>query len=126
MITMLYSQSTARTIINYQQTQDTIFVSGLWKYQYYQYNQWYGPFQQQLVFNPMTRTINGYGQDNVGQYVLNGSFSEIGTGNQNLNLGHQDVIQLSWNASRKVFEGMAYSQVGACYVPGALIEMSLI
>ncbi|CAF0871686.1 unnamed protein product [Rotaria sp. Silwood1] len=130
--------STARTIINYQQTQDTIFVSGLWKYQYYQYNQWYGPFQQQLVFNPMTRTINGYGQDNVGQYVLNGSFSEvtgkiemtqryqIGTGNQNLNLGHQDVIQLSWNASRKVFEGMAYSQVGACYVPGALIEMSLI
>ncbi|CAF4158504.1 unnamed protein product [Rotaria sp. Silwood2] len=34
----------------------------------------------------------------------------IGTGNPNVNLGHQDVIHLSWNASRKVFEGMAYSQ----------------
>ncbi|CAF2391996.1 unnamed protein product [Rotaria sp. Silwood2] len=86
----------------------------------------------------MTRTLSGYGQDNVGQYVLNGSFSEdtgkiemaqryqIGTGNPNVNLGHQDVIHLSWNASRKVFEGMAYSQVGGCYVPGALIEMSLV
>ncbi|CAF3620375.1 unnamed protein product [Rotaria sordida] len=129
--------SAARTALNFQQAQENIFVSGLWKYQYYQYNQWHGPFQHQLVFNPMTRTLNGYGQDNVGQYVLNGSFSEvtgkiemtqryqIGTGNPNLNLGHQDMIQLSWDASRKVFKGIAYSQAGGCYIPGALIEMSL-
>jgi hypothetical protein len=51
-------------------------VSGLWKYQYKQYNQYYGPFPHQLDFNSMTRTLYGYGEDNVGQYVLNGSFSE--------------------------------------------------
>ncbi|CAF3346232.1 unnamed protein product [Rotaria socialis] len=121
---------------NGYQAAENIFVSGLWLYRYYQYNQWFGPFQQQIVFNPMTKTLNGCGVDNVGQYLLNGSFSvetgqlemmqhyQIGTGNPNFNIGHKDAIQLTWNASRKLFEGMGYSQSGGNYVPGSIIEMS--
>jgi hypothetical protein len=70
---ILYLKSTTAKS---QLVQENIFVSGLWKYQYQQYNQYHGPFPHQLVFNPKTRTLHGYGEDNVGQYVLNGSFSE--------------------------------------------------
>ena len=61
----------------HQLAQDTIFISGLWEYQYQQYNQIFGPFQQEIIFNPKTRKLQGQGADNVGQYVLNGSFSEV-------------------------------------------------
>ena len=60
---------------NSHQRRENIFISGLWQYQYNQYNQWFGPFQHQIAFNPMTKTLQGYGEDNVGQYALGGSFS---------------------------------------------------
>lgn len=50
---------------------------------------------------------------------------QIGTGDPAINLGHQDLIQLQWNASRKVFEGIAYSQIQGGYIPGAQLEMWL-
>ena len=58
------------------EVQATVFISGTWQYRYNQYNQWFGPFRQQLNFNPSTGTLTGYGQDNVGQYLLSGSFSD--------------------------------------------------
>ena len=54
----------------------TIFVSGPWKYHYKQYNQYFGPFSQELHFNSRDKTVIGHGVDNVGQYALNGTFSE--------------------------------------------------
>ncbi|UJR17053.1 hypothetical protein I4U23_003950 [Adineta vaga] len=129
--------TTPQPAVNIPSAQKTIFVSGLWNYAYKQYNQIYGPFPQELIFNPNTRTLQGRGRDNVGDYVLNGTFSEgtgkikmtqtyqLGTGDPNLNLGHQDLIHLNWNTSRNVFEGVAYSNVQGNYVPGAVIEMRL-
>jgi len=75
-ITILYLKSTARPTANSQTAQEYIFVSGLWNYQYKQYNQYYGPFPHQLHFNSRDKTLQGYGEDNVGQYVLGGTFSE--------------------------------------------------
>ncbi|CAF1308996.1 unnamed protein product [Adineta steineri] len=115
--------NTARSAGNIEQAQQSVFISGLWNYAYNQYNLAYGPFPHQLVFNSTTRKLHGYGEDNVGQYILNGTFSEenrqmemtqsyqYGTGNPTLNLGHQDKMQLNWNAQRKIFEGVAYSNV---------------
>lgn len=47
-----------------------------------------------------------------------------GTGNPNLNLGHQDSLHLTWNSTRNAFEGVAYSQVLGYATPSALIIMS--
>lgn len=55
--------------------ENTLFASGIWEYQYNQYNQWFGPFQHRIDFDPMRKTLRGYGKDNVGEYVLKGSFS---------------------------------------------------
>lgn len=54
----------------------SIFVPGLWLYQYFQFNQTFGPFQQEIIFNPMTKKLKGRGIDNVGQYLLKGTFSD--------------------------------------------------
>lgn len=67
------SRSPSQT--NSHERRENIFISGLWQYQYNQYNQWFGPFQHQITFNLMTKTLQGYGEDNVGQYALGGSFS---------------------------------------------------
>lgn len=55
--------------------ENTLFASGIWEYQYNQYNQWFGPFQHRIDFDPMRKTLRGYGEDNVGEYVLKGTFS---------------------------------------------------
>jgi hypothetical protein len=62
--------------MNFQPTIGNIFVSGHWKYHYKQYNQYYGPFPQELHFNSRDKTVIGHGADNVGQYALNGTFLE--------------------------------------------------
>lgn len=55
---------------------ENIFASGHWKYHYRQYNQYHGPFPQELHFNSRDKTVVGHGMDNVGEYALNGTFSE--------------------------------------------------
>ncbi len=54
---------------------DNIFVNGPWWNSFYQYGQWHGPFPHFMSFNPYNNTIEGYGVDRVGEYVLNGSYS---------------------------------------------------
>ena len=73
-LVILYSQNSERADGNWQQVQQDVFVSGLCQYQY---NQWYKPFQSQITFNPMTGPLSSFGEDNIGQYVLGGSLSEI-------------------------------------------------
>ncbi|CAF1121877.1 unnamed protein product [Adineta ricciae] len=128
-------RTTPEPVVDVPPIQNLIFESGLWNYGYKQFNQFFGPFRQQVTFNRQTKTVHGYGRDNVGQYILNGTFSErtgqirmtqtyqLGTGDPKLNLGHQDLLQFNLNSSRNVFEGVAYSNVQGNYVPGALVEM---
>ena len=41
----------------------------------------------------MTGALNGFGQDNVGQYVLSGSFSEI---NKNIQMIQEYQVSVLW------------------------------
>ena len=54
---------------------DFIFVNGSWYNRFHQYGMWYGPFQHSMTFNPYNNMIEGYGVDNVGKFVLSGSYS---------------------------------------------------
>ncbi|CAF1373449.1 unnamed protein product [Rotaria sordida] len=98
----------------------SIFKSGYWKSQYYQYGKWHGPYQFSLSFDPQSMIITGSGSDDIGTFTIDGIYSvetrrigltktyTRGTGNQLENLGHQVIIQLTWNAQNNQFEGKWY------------------
>lgn len=52
---------------------EEIFVSGLWNYRYTQDNEDYGPFPCRIAFDINSKTIEGFGEDNIGEYTFNGS-----------------------------------------------------
>jgi hypothetical protein len=54
---------------------DSIFVNGPWWNRYNYHGMWNGPFQHFMSFNPYNNTIEGYGVDNVGEFVFNGYYS---------------------------------------------------
>lgn len=59
-----------------QISSDDIFSNGIWLNRYYQYGLWHGPFQHRMSFDESTNRLTGYGEDNVGRFVLNGSYSK--------------------------------------------------
>ncbi|CAF1191357.1 unnamed protein product [Rotaria sordida] len=109
---------------NYQleKCDTSIFKSGYWKSQYYQYGKCHGSHRFSLTFNDLLMTITGSGSDDVGTFTIHGSYSvythrigltktyKRGTGNRLENLGHQVTIQLTWNAQNNQFEGKWYVQ----------------
>lgn len=98
------------------------FESGIWTSRYYQYGTWHGPQELFLSFDPQMTKITGSGWDDVGQFTVEGTFSEItrrigltktykaGTGNELQNLGHTVVIQLNENVHSHLFEGKWFVQ----------------
>ncbi|CAF1539891.1 unnamed protein product, partial [Rotaria sordida] len=66
--------------------------------------------------------ITGSGSDDIGTFTIDGIYSvetrrigltktyTRGTGNQLENLGHQVIIQLTWNVQNDQFEGKWYVQ----------------
>ncbi len=98
------------------------FRSGIWSSRYYQYGRWNGPHQFSLSFDPQSMKVTGSGSDNIGTFTIDGVYSvtthrigltkiyQAGTGNPSENLGHQVIIQLTWNAQNHQFEGKWYVQ----------------
>lgn len=98
-----------------------VFQSGMWCSSYYQYGAWHGPYQLSLSFNSHAMSVNGSGWDDIGEYRIDGIFSDrtgrmgltkyykLGTGTSQ-NLGHHVFIQLMYNAFTTGFEGKWYVQ----------------
>ena len=112
------------TINNCEQEKSdiSIFKSGYWKSQYFQYGKWQGPCLFSISFESGSMKVTGSGSDDVGTFTINGIYSietsrlaltktyRAGTGNRSENLGHQVTIQLTWNAQNDQFEGKWYVQ----------------
>ncbi|CAF1047009.1 unnamed protein product [Adineta steineri] len=98
----------------------SMFKSGYWKSQYFQYGKWHGPCRFSLTFENSSTTVKGTGSDDIGKFTINGVYShetsrlglskkyQLGTGNKTQNLGHTVTIQLTWNKSSNQFEGKWY------------------
>ena len=54
---------------------DYVFVNGSWWNTYFQFGRWHGPFSHFMNFNPYNNTIEGYGGDDVGEFLIHGSYS---------------------------------------------------
>ena len=111
------------TFVSVQNTQNTkedivnLFQSGLWSSRYFQDKSWHGPHQLSLSFDPQSMKVIGTGIDDVGNFTIDGIYSfdtnrigltktyVRGTGDKKRNLGHQVIIQLTWNTNNHQFEG---------------------
>jgi hypothetical protein len=119
---------------------NNIFMNGIWSLRYSQYGSLHGPFKQHMTFNSNNSRLEGKGENDVGQFILEGTFSKdtnsiniiqtykYGTGNPLLNAGHQCRYQLTWNKDKRVFEGINYMPNGWTRVrtPVGGIEMSMV
>ena len=98
------------------------FDNGVWSSEYHQYGTWHGHHQCTLRFDRQTNQITGEGNDDVGRFAVDGTFSteghrmgftksyQLGTGNPAENSGHTVTVQLTWNPSTLQFEGKWYVQ----------------
>jgi hypothetical protein len=81
---------------------------------------WRGPIYVSLSFDPQLSKITGSGSDDVGQFTIDGTFSNK-TGRIGLtetyrfnsttrveHLDHHRIIQLIWNSETRLFEGTRY------------------
>ena len=100
---------------------ESVFISGIFQYYYFQYETAHGPFSMRLDFNPHAKyTVEGGGEDDIGTYVITGVYSpetlrmglikqyQARTGNSSENLGHQVTIQVQWSFVRQQFDGKYY------------------
>lgn len=93
------------------------FKTGIWSSRYYQYKKWHGPYQLSLSFDRINSRVDGNGTDEVGTYIVEGTFCsktnridltkvyKQGTGDSSENFGHKVTIQLTWNPSHHQFAG---------------------
>lgn len=119
-ITFVHSSKSTKS--KYDSLESTIFRSGVWSSQYFQYGRWHGPNKFSLSFDPNSAKVTGAGSDDVGVFTIDGEYSteigrigltknyQAGTGDRSENLGHQVIIQLTWNAQNNQFEGKWYVQ----------------
>lgn len=107
---------------NHNTYNTTLFKSGIWSSRYLQSGIWYGPNYISLSFDYRTLTITGSGTDQIGMFIIDGTYS-IQTGrlgltkiyqhpnrNRSEHLEHQNIIQLIWNNETYQFEGKQYIQ----------------
>lgn len=99
-----------------------VFQTGIWSSRYYQHGRWHGPHQMHLAFNGRTMGFTGSGCDDVGEYTIDGIFSDKtqrmgltkyykkGTGDVVENVGHSVTIQVTFNEKRNRFVGKWYVQ----------------
>lgn len=100
----------------------SMFKSGFWRSQYFQYGTWHGSHRFSLSFDPQFMKVTGSGTDDIGKFTIDGTYSietsrigltkkyQAGTGNRSENLGHQVTIQLAWHSKNNQFEGKWYVQ----------------
>ncbi|XP_037031254.1 uncharacterized protein LOC119070849 [Bradysia coprophila] len=98
------------------------FQTGMWSSRFYQHGTWHGPHQLHLSFNPHSMAVIGSGRDDVGEFTIDGIFSDrtqrmgltkyykLGTGDAVENLGHFVIIQVTYEAELGQFEGKWYVQ----------------
>ena len=99
--------------------ENTPFVNGPFVGSYQQYNRSHPMKTFNLRFDGL-RTVTGSGSDTVGDYEINGVYSNNtsrmqlnktyirGTGDPSENLGHTVKIRLEWNAQKNEFNGPWY------------------
>lgn len=114
-------------ITNSKQRQQEIdnvkpFQSGIWSSQYFHYKRCHGSQKILLLFDPQSMKVTGSGLDDVGSFTIDGIYSNqtcrIGLtkqyqsdiGDLTENLGHQVIIQLTWNVKNDQFEGKWYGK----------------
>ncbi|CAF1469126.1 unnamed protein product [Adineta steineri] len=54
---------------------DSLFSSGQWISRYFQYKQWHGPHLFSLFFNHKQQKVTGSGEDDVGEFSIDGIYS---------------------------------------------------
>lgn len=111
-VNMQNTQNNEEEIVNVN-----LFQSGLWSNRYFQDENWHGPYHLSISFDPQTMKVTGTGSDDVGTFTIDGIYSlktnrigltksyTFGTGDKKRNLGHQVIIQLTWNINHHQFEG---------------------
>ncbi len=99
---------------------ENIFQSGIWSGRYYQNENWHDPRQLSLSFDSNSFTIIGNGSDDVGAYNVSGRYStttneieliktyQLGTGDEQENLGHSVTIEVTWDPEKQLFAGNWY------------------
>ena len=100
---------------------ESVFISGIFQYYYFQCETARGPFSMRLDFNSHAEyTVEGGGEDDIGTYVITGVYSpktlrmglkkqyQARTGNSSANLGHKITIQVQWSVVRQQFDGKYY------------------
>jgi hypothetical protein len=97
-----------------------LFPSGVWSGRYFQYDQWHGPSNFSLSFDPSSFTIDGSGSDDIGAFNLTGRYStttkeielvkkyQHGTGDESENFGHNVTIEVNWDNDKQLFLGNWY------------------
>ncbi|CAF1950149.1 unnamed protein product [Rotaria magnacalcarata] len=115
--TFISKSSTNERYRNYQTYEEDYFNNGDWLSRYHQYGRWNGPHRMSLVFDRNTNRVTGNGSDNVGKFIIDGTFSlenqrvamvktyELGTGDPKENFGHTVDLQMTWNSKNGQFEG---------------------
>ncbi|CAF2086521.1 unnamed protein product [Rotaria magnacalcarata] len=115
--TFISKNSTNERYRNYQTYEEDYFNNGDWLSRYHQYGRWNGPHRMSLVFDRNTNRVTGNGSDNVGKFIIDGTFSlenqrvamvktyELGTGDPKENFGHTVDLQMTWNSKNGQFEG---------------------
>ena len=99
------------------------FETGIWTFRCYQYGKLNGPFRLSIRFDHSAGTVSGHGNDNVGNFTIDGFFSsrtlrlgllmkyQLGTGDRRENMGHTATVQLKWNSAENRYDGKWYVRV---------------
>eukprot|EP01084_Bolivina_argentea_P155036 270214_1 len=106
-----------------RQSETDPFIDGLYDGFYFQYDKKYLMDEVKLIFDGMG-SVKGSGTDGVGDYNINGIYSENtarmqlnqiyieGTGDLSENFGHTVKIRLEYNTAKKQFMGSWYVNTG--------------
>ena len=110
------------------------FQTGIWSFQYHQYDRWHGPYRVLLSFDHQLYHVTGKGVDDVGRFTCDGLYSpenhqlnltlryDEDTGNVEENFGHTSTIALHWDLFKNVFGGTWHVRTNT-YTGGGRFEM---
>jgi hypothetical protein len=93
-------QTTAASTVKH----DDIFVNGTWSNRYFQFGVWHGPFKHHMTFNSTSNTFEGYGENDVGQFILTGNFSK-----------HANLINIVQSYKVSLFDKFQYSKINMAF-----------
>ena len=91
--------------------EENIFQSGRWVSRYHQDGSWYSPHFQQINFNVIQGSLEGSGEDDVGQFNIIGHISNTALTMSMFKRypseadGYEVKVDLEWNSRQNAFVG---------------------